>query len=511
MKQGFEQIMTDQVRTRIAPSPTGAPHVGTAYMALFNLAFARKHGGRMILRIEDTDRLRSTPESEQSILDALDWLGIEWDEGPDRGGDYGPYRQSERMTLHQAEATRLLTQGDAYPCFCSTERLDQVRKEQMANKETPRYDGHCLSVSTEEAEQRKDRGEPFVVRMKVPSEGQCRFEDELRGEIVIDWSQVDHQVIQKSDGFPTYHLANVVDDHLMEISHVIRGEEWISSTPKHVLLYQSLGWKPPVFAHLPLLRNPDKSKLSKRKNPTGILYYRDAGFLPEAMINYLGMMGYTLPDQREIFSLGELSETFDLKRMSLGGPIFDLAKLKWLNGRYLREKLSPEETLERLVSWKGGKDFLGKVLPLALQRLETMSDFFPMVGFLLTDEVEYSVDDLTGKLEPAEASRLLKIAEWELEKTTHWDRDELSPVFQRMSEVEDLKLKELLRLFFVAISGSTVSLPLFDGMALLGPDLSRTRIRKALEKLSDAGSGLSKKGLKSLEKEYREAYGNRID
>jgi glutamyl-tRNA synthetase len=347
--------------------------------------------------------------------------------------------------------------------------------------------------------------------MKVPSEGQCRFEDELRGEIVIDWSQVDHQVIQKSDGFPTYHLANVVDDHLMEISHVIRGEEWISSTPKHVLLYQSLGWKPPVFAHLPLLRNPDKSKLSKRKNPTGILYYRDAGFLPEAMINYLGMMGYTLPDQREIFSLGELSETFDLKRMSLGGPIFDLAKLKWLNGRYLREKLSPEETLERLVSWKGGKDFLGKVLPLALQRLETMSDFFPMVGFLLTDEVEYSVDDLTGKLEPAEASRLLKIAEWELEKTTHWDRDELSPVFQRMSEVEDLKLKELLRLFFVAISGSTVSLPLFDGMALLGPDLSRTRIRKALEKLSDAGSGLSKKGLKSLEKEYREAYGNRID
>ena len=503
--------MTDQVRTRIAPSPTGSPHVGTAYMALFNLAFARRHGGKMILRIEDTDQQRSTRESEKAILDALDWLGIEWDEGPDCGGKHGPYRQSERLSLHQAEVQRLLKAGHAYRCFCSPERLDRIRKEQMARKETPRYDGHCLSLSQEESDQRAKNGESFVIRMKIPNEGQCKFTDELRGEISIDWSQVDHQIILKSDGFPTYHLANVVDDHQMGITHVIRGEEWISSTPKHVLLYQSLGWKPPVFAHLPLLRNPDKSKLSKRKNPTGIFYYRDAGFLPEAMINYLGMMGYTLPDQREVFSVDELSETFELNRMSLGGPIFDRAKLKWLNGRYLREKLTKEETLDRIISWKGGKDFLGKVLPLALQRLETMSDFYPMIEFLLRDELDYPVEDLIGKLEPAEASRLLKIAEWELEKTATWDREELSAVFQRIAAVEDRKLKELLQTFFIAISGRSVSLPLFDSMALLGPDLSRSRIRKALEKLSDAGSGLSKKGIKSLEKEYRASYGNRID
>ena len=297
----------------------------------------------------------------------------------------------------------------------------------------------------------------------------------------------------------------------MGITHVIRGEEWISSTPKHVLLYQALGWEPPVFAHLPLLRNPDKSKLSKRKNPTGIFYYREAGFLPEAMINYLGMMGYTLPDQREIFSLNELSESFDLKRMSLGGPIFDLAKLKWLNGRYLREKLSPEEVVERLGQWKANPNFIAKVLPLALQRLETFADFFPLAQFLLTESPDYSTEDLVGKFEAPVVARLLKIAEWELEKVRTWDRDSLSGLFQRMAETEETKLKDLLRPFFFAISGSAVSLPLFDGMTLLGPDLSRVRLRKALNQLSEAGSGLSKKGLKALEKEYRISYGERID
>jgi len=503
--------MTTTVRTRIAPSPTGAPHVGTAYMALFNLAFARKHGGQIVLRIEDTDRQRSTPESEKAILDALEWLGIEWDEGPDCGGDHGPYRQSERLETHQAEVNRLLEQGDAYPCFCTAERLDQVRKEQMANKETPRYDGHCLNLTPEEIEKKKAKGEPFVVRMKVPEEGECVFNDELRGEVRIDWKQIDHQVLQKSDGYPTYHLANVVDDHSMKISHVIRGEEWISSTPKHVLLYQQLGWEAPAFAHLPLLRNPDKSKLSKRKNPTGIFYYRDAGYLPEAMLNYLGMMGYTLPDQREIFSLSELAETFEIKRMSLGGPIFDLAKLKWLNGRYLRENLAPDEIVDRLVNWKANKEKFTQILELALPRLETFSDFFPLAHHMFEECPSYSTNDLIGKQEATAISRLLKIAEWELEKISNWNRNTLSELFQGMAQVEEMKLKELLRPFFFAISGSAVSLPLFDSMALLGPDLSRVRLRNALQKLSDAGAGLSKKGLKSLEKEYRAAYGNRID
>ena len=502
--------MSQPVRTRIAPSPTGAPHLGTAYMALFNLAYARKHGGQFILRIEDTDRQRSSSESEKAIFEALRWAGIEWDEGPDCGGASGPYRQSERLEIYEKEINRLLEQGNAYRCFCTAERLNEVRAKQMANKQTPRYDGHCLGLSREESDSRA-KNEPFVVRLKIPESGTCEFTDELRGNVSIEWSQIDHQVIRKSDGFPTYHLANVVDDHEMAISHVIRGEEWISSTPKHVLLYQYLGWQCPVFVHLPLLRNPDKSKLSKRKNPTGIFYFRDAGFLPEALLNYLGMMGYTLPDQREIFSLEELIDTFEIKRISLGGPIFDLAKLKWLNGRYLREKLNPAEVIDRLQAWKANPEFLGKIMPFALQRLETFSDFFPLAQFLLSEQPTYTLEDLVGKMEPEQSAKLLKIAEWELEKTASWDRDTLSSVFQRMAEVENLKLKQLLPLFFMAMSGSTVSLPLFDGIALLGPDLTRMRLRHALELLSSKGQGLSKKGIKKLEKEYANRYGERID
>ena len=308
------------VRTRIAPSPTGAPHVGTAYMALFNLVFARKHGGQMVLRIEDTDQSRSSKESEDAILSSLKWLGLDWDEGPDRGGNFGPYRQSERLDLYKEAIQKLVDAGYAYPCFCSAERLNELRKKQIENKETPRYDGHCLNLSKEEIERKIQSGEKYVYRLKIPDDGVCLFYDELRGEVKFEWKQIDHQIIQKSDGFPTYHLASIVDDYHMGITHVIRGEEWINSTPKHILLYEGLGWKAPVFAHLPLLRNPDKSKLSKRKNPTSIDYYKDAGFIPEALVNYLGMMGYTLPDQREIFSLSEMSETFEIKRMSLGGP-----------------------------------------------------------------------------------------------------------------------------------------------------------------------------------------------
>ena len=503
--------MTRPVRTRIAPSPTGAPHVGTAYMALFNLAFAQKNKGKMVLRIEDTDQERSTQESERAILESLQWLGIEWDEGPDKSGEFGPYRQSERQDIHSKHVQILRDQGNAYPCFCSTERLNEVRAGQMLNKETPRYDGHCLQLSEKESLQKIESGEKYVVRLKVPSEGQCCFTDELRGEVKIDWKQIDHQVLQKSDGFPTYHLANVVDDHLMEISHVIRGEEWISSTPKHVLLYQYFNWEPPVFAHLPLLRNPDKSKLSKRKNPTGINYYRDAGYLPEAISNYLGMMGYTLPDQREIFSIQELSESFDIKRMSLGGPIFDIAKLKWLNGRYLREKLTEQEVVQRLIEWKLNPNFLERILPHALQRLENFSDFIPLSGFLFDEHPALNFASLIGKIEPNEASKLLKVCEWELEKINSWDRETISQIFQNIAEKEEKKLKEILPLFFQTISGNNVSLPIFDSMRILGRDLVRLRLRKALELLTTEGAGLSKKGLKALEKEYRSKYGERID
>jgi len=271
------------VRTRVAPSPSGDPHVGTAYVALFNLAFARRHGGRFVLRIEDTDQARSSPESEAAIVAALRWAGIDWDEGPDVGGDHGPYRQSERVALYREHAERLVAQGDAFRCFCSRERLDAVRGAQRQRGENPGYDGHCLGLTGAEGERRIRAGEPYVIRLRVPREGVCRAHDRLRGAIEIPWAQVDMQVLMKSDGFPTYHLAVVVDDHLMGITHVLRGEEWIGSLPKHQLLYRHLGWDMPEHTHLPLLRNPDRSKLSKRRNPTGLNYFRDTGYLPEAL------------------------------------------------------------------------------------------------------------------------------------------------------------------------------------------------------------------------------------
>jgi glutamyl-tRNA synthetase len=306
------------VRTRIAPSPTGDPHVGTAYMALFNWVFARSQGGEFILRIEDTDVARSTPESEQMILDSLKWLNIDWDEGPDVGGPHGPYRQSARKHIYQEHAQQLVQGGHAFHCFCTPERLEEMRAAQRAAGENPRYDGHCLDLDMEDVHRRLGDGEPHVIRMRIPEQGSCVFEDVLRGEIEIPFAQVDMQVLIKQDGFPTYHLAVVVDDHLMQITHILRGEEWINSVPKHLLLYQYFGWEAPVLCHLPLLRNPDKSKLSKRKHPTSVNYYRQIGILPEALANYLGMMGWSMPDEREIYTPKEMADDFELERIHRG-------------------------------------------------------------------------------------------------------------------------------------------------------------------------------------------------
>ncbi len=294
-----------EVRTRIAPSPTGDPHVGTAYIALFNLCFARQHGGKFILRIEDTDQVRSTKQSEADILEALSWLGLNWDEGPDKGGEFGPYRQSERSDIYKQHVDQLLEDGHAFHCFCSAERLTELRKQQMADQKPLGYDGHCMHLSEAEITEKLNKNVSHVVRMKIPAEGRCIVEDMLRDDVSIDWQQVDMQVLMKSDGLPTYHLANVVDDHLMQITHVIRGEEWINSAPKHLLLYKYFGWEAPVLCHMPLLRNADKSKLSKRKNPTSIGYYQRMGYLPEAVCNYLGMMGWSMPDERgDVFLRG---------------------------------------------------------------------------------------------------------------------------------------------------------------------------------------------------------------
>ncbi|MDB4806885.1 glutamate--tRNA ligase, partial [Pseudomonadales bacterium] len=291
------------VRTRIAPSPTGDPHVGTAYIALFNLCFARQHNGKFVLRIEDTDRARSTAHSEQVIYDSLRWLGLDWDEGPDVGGNYGPYRQSERGDIYAKHAQQLLDSGHAFKCYRTTAELAELREAIKASGENRALKPSDLILDEAEQQRRQKQGDAYVVRMQVPAAGSVVVHDLLRGEIELHWDNVDAQILLKSDGMPTYHLANVVDDHLMEITHVLRGEEWINSAPKHKLLYEYFGWDMPVLCHLPLLRNPDKSKLSKRKNPTSILYYQRMGYLPEALLNYLGRMGWSMPDEREKFSL----------------------------------------------------------------------------------------------------------------------------------------------------------------------------------------------------------------
>ena len=489
------------VRTRIAPSPTGDPHVGTAYVALFNMAFAHSQGGQFLLRIEDTDQVRSTPESEKAILDALHWLGLEWDEGPDNGGPHGPYRQSERSDIYRQHADQLLDSGHAFRCFCTTERLDVLRKTQMEEKQQVGYDGHCLHLEQDEISKRLANNESHVVRMNVPREGHCVFDDMLRGEISIDWSQIDLQVLLKADGMPTYHLANVVDDHLMKISHVIRGEEWINSAPKHILLYQYFGWETPVFCHLPLLRNIDKSKLSKRKNPTSILFYQRMGYLPEALINYLGRMGWSMPDEREKFTLAEMLEVFDIQRVSLGGPVFDVEKLSWLNGMWIREELSDEQLADRLQEWALNRDTLKAFLPFAKQRMETLSDIAPLGSYLISGMLPISADDLRcAGMQDEQLLEVLQFSLWRLESVQQWSRDNVFNALKAVADGMDIKLKPFLAPLFIAIAGSSASISVMDSMNLLGADMSRARLRFAIELLG----GIGKKKLKKLEKGYQQ-------
>lgn len=486
------------VRTRIAPSPTGDPHLGTAYIALFNLVYARQHGGQFILRIEDTDQQRCTPQSEQRIYESLRWLGLHWSEGPDVGGEHGPYRQSERSSVYQHHVKHLLDQDHAFYCFCSADRLTALRAEQREAGQTTGYDGHCLHLSDEDIARRLDEGESPVIRMKVPEEGVCEIQDLLRGTIEIQWSQIDMQVLMKADGLPTYHMANVVDDHLMGITHIFRGEEWVNSAPKHQLLYQYFGWEMPQIGHLPLLRNPDKSKLSKRKNPTCIQYYQRMGFLPEAVLNYLGRMGWSMPDEREKFSLEDMIEAFSLERMSLGGPVFDVAKLKWLNGVWIRESCTPQDLASRVKEWALNESYLMPMLEDAQKRVDVLSELLPLLGFYFAGALDLSPEDFQHpKLGPDEVKKALLLALWELEGQQDWSKEPIMEIFKATAAVFELKLKDIMLPFFVAITGQASSVPVMDAMVHLGPDLSRHRIRSAVQILG----GVSKKGLKALEKQ----------
>ena len=479
--------MAKAVRTRIAPSPTGDPHVGTAYVALFNYALARQSGGQFVLRIEDTDRQRSTTESESMIFDALRWLGLDWDEGPDVGGPFGPYRQSERSEIYTMHAEMLVASGHAYPCFCTRDRLEELRAEQKAAKGRFGYDGLCRSIDNDEAAQRRAAGEAHVIRLAMPPEGEIVVDDLLRGEVIFEAAQIDDQVLVKSDGYPTYHLANVVDDHLMEITHVIRAEEWISSLPKHVQLYRAFDWETPVFCHLPLLRNADKSKISKRKNPVSLNYFRRAGYLPEAMLNYLALMGWAMPDEREEFSLQEFVEAFRLEDISLGGPVFDLTKLTWLNGKHIRD-LEPSELLGRLREELLSDRYLLEVLPLAHERIETLADFCSYADFFFNCDVDY--DDaaktkmvMRDRTPPQTAKIFRLMLEEALDPILDWSVENIEEALRGFCEGNDLKPKGVFMPIRIAVTGRKATPPLFDTMAVLGKEICRWRLRSAIEVL----------------------------
>lgn len=489
--------MTDPVRVRIAPSPTGDPHVGTAYVALFNQVFARQHGGRFILRIEDTDQARSSRDHEDAIYKALRWVGLQWDEGPDVGGEFGPYRQSERTEIYRGEAEKLIESGAAYRCFCTPEELAIRRKEMEAAGRDPRYDGRCRDLSNEESLRRKE-SEPFVVRLRVPSSGETTFRDEIRrDDITLQNREIDDQVILKSDGFPTYHLANVVDDHRMEITHVIRGGDWITSTPKHVLLYDAFGWKKPAFAHLPLLLNPDKSKISKRKSPTSLLWYEEQGFLPQALLNFLGLLGFSMPDETEVFTPEALAEVFSLSRVQASNSVFDLTKLEWLNGVYLRD-LTPQDLATRIraAGIPHPEDpSLEEVLPLIQERIKKLSEVEEKISFFFRDRaLEYEAPLLLPKKQkdPRTVARVLSDFANHLpteEKTLSPERFEELCV--AAAERAEWKKGDFFMALRIAVTGSKVTPPLCESMEVLGVETVRRRTEEAVAKLETLDSPVS--------------------
>jgi glutamyl-tRNA synthetase len=485
---------TRPIRVRIAPSPTGDPHVGTAYIGLLNYIFARQRGGKFVLRIEDTDRTRFVASSEQMIFDSLRWVGLTWDEGPDVGGPYGPYRQSERTEIYRQHAEILLASGHAYRSFETAEELEAMRLSQIAAKQPPRYNGAHRHLSQPQIDAYLAEGRPYTIRLKVPENTSTTFRDELRSDITFDHNNVDDQVLLKSDGYPTYHLANVVDDHLMHITDVIRAEEWISSTPKHVLLYAAFGWDLPRFWHMPLLRNIDKSKISKRKNPVSLVFYQKSGYLPEAMLNFLGLMGGGMaqPTEEEIvsknlntkegdlFSLAEMLEKFDFQRISLGGPVFDLVKLKWLNGEYLR-KLSPDAFYAALRQTILSDDYLRAIAPLVQSRIETLGQFGDMTGFFFADNVLPPESVWLPKKRAPEETLAFTAEQLATLEAAAWDPSAIEAALKQLGEDHQWSVKENFMLLRAILTGSTSSPPLMESLIVFGKARSLDRVRRFLD------------------------------
>lgn len=478
------------VVTRIAPSPTGDPHVGTAYVGLFNYAYAKRHGGRFVLRIEDTDRERYKPEAETQILEMFDWLGLTPSESPASGGPNGPYRQSERLDVYRSHIETLLDAGVAYRAFETEEELEAMRKEQKQRGLKLGYDGRGRAMPNDEQTARAEQGEKHVIRLATPDDGDTAFEDLLRGRIAIANDEIRDPVLIKSDGYPTYHFANVVDDHLMEVTHVMRAEEWVTSTPIHVLLYQAFGWSLPTFAHLPLLRNPDKSKISKRKLDTSVASYRAQGILPEALLNFLATMGWSMPDGREVFDLNAMVNAFDPARISLGGPVFDLKKLRHLNGVYLRDVLDLEDVAGRvrpLLEQAGhaidDPEYLLDVIDVLRPRAETLNDFVDQAGYFFADTLHYT-DDARKRI--AGGQQVLEDLERELSMLDVFDEDAIDDVLEDYMRSRELKKPAVLMPLRAALTGTTNAPSVTDLIAILGRTRVLTRIGRALSDMTSS-------------------------
>ncbi|MBA2368835.1 MAG: glutamate--tRNA ligase [Candidatus Protochlamydia sp.] len=496
------------VRVRIAPSPTGDPHVGTAYIALFNMIFAKHHQGTFILRIEDTDQTRSRPEYEENIYKALHWAKIQWDEGPDVGGPYGPYRQSERFGIYKQYADELLSKEKAYKCFCTPQDLEEMREMNAKQGGRQGYDRRCRNLSPSEVKEREEAGLPFVIRLKVPLTGECVYEDAIKGRITFPWADIDDQVLLKSDGFPTYHLANVVDDYLMKISHVIRGDEWMSSTPKHILLYESFGWKVPTFMHMPLLLGKDGKKLSKRKNPTSIFFYRDSGYLPEALVNFLTLMGYSMTGDREIYSFEDVVREFDYKRIGVSGAVFDVQKLDWVNQQYLINNIPVEKLWDRMKEWSFNDAFMQTLMPLCHARIKTFGDFMDLFDFIFINHIRYNDAIFTIKdLSKEQICAVIQGILWRLDELENWGSTGINQASREVAEIFSVNHKKgIMPILFASLMGKTQGPPLFDSVAILGKDRTRARFLKAIEFLG----GISNKQMHALKKSWQEKSGQAL-
>ena len=488
--------MDKPVRVRYAPSPTGLPHVGNVRTALFNWLFARGNEGSFIVRVEDTDQTRLMAGAVEGILEGLRWLNIDWDEGPEVGGPYGPYFQSQRLDLYQEAAQGLIDRGHAYHCYCSSNRLQEMRQQQMKERKNPGYDGHCLTLSPYQLQSYRDGGETPVVRFKMPRAEEIMVKDVVRGEVTWRSDLVDDFVILKSDGFPTYHLANVLDDHHMKISHVLRAEEWLSSTPRHLVLYRALGLQPPIFGHLPMILGPDRSKLSKRHGATSVIEYRDMGYLPEALSNFMALLGWSLDDRTEIMDRQTLIESFSLERVIKPGAIFNLDKLDWMNGIYIRD-MDPVNLAENIRAyWKlyppleipqpVDPAYLMHITPLIQQRLKTLKDAASLTSFFFQRQLAHDPKALVQKgMNVQTTSAALREALAAVHCVPEFTAKNLEESLEALRTKLDLSRRQFFSLLRVATTASKVSPPLFETMEVLGKERCSHRMAAALGALAE--------------------------